>query len=148
MTGPADHDRVLPADWAVPAVDATNRAWFTSGALALQQCAACGRVQHPPEDVCAVCGGMAFGEVVAAPCGRVHSYTVVHHAVHTALEPYVPYAVVLVALDEIAAVRVVGNLVGTAVEDVHIGLPVVAMWEERPADDGTVVRLPQWRRLT
>jgi len=30
--------------------------------------------------------------------------------------------------------------------DVEIGLPVEAVWEERPTEDGVVVLLPQWRR--
>jgi hypothetical protein len=139
---------VLPRDWAVPAVDRTNRAWFTSGALALQECAACHVLQHPPEEICHACGSMEFATRTVSPTGTVYSYTIVHHAVHAALEPSVPYAVVLVALDDVPQVRVVGNLFDVALGDVHIGLPVEAVWEERPTEDGTVVRLPQWRRRT
>ena len=93
-----------------------------------------------------MCGSMQFFTRTVAPTGTVHSYTVVHHAVHPALETSVPYAVVLVALDEVPDVRVVGNLLGVAMSEVAIGLPVEAVWEERPTEDGTVVLLPQWRR--
>jgi len=136
----------LPRDWALPALDGTNRAWFTSGALALQECAACHGLQHPPEEICHECGSMEFVARTVLPTGTVYSYTIVHHAVHPALEASVPYAVVLVALDEAPEVRIVGNLLGAAMSEVEIGLPVEAMWEERPTEDGTVVRLPQWRR--
>jgi uncharacterized OB-fold protein len=137
---------MLPRDWALPAIDRTNRAWFTSGALALQQCAACRALQHPPEEICHVCGSMEFVTRTVPPTGTVHSYTIVHHAVHPALEAAVPCAVVLVAVDEVPDVRVVGNLLGVAMSEVAIGLPVETVWEERPTEDGTVVLLPQWRR--
>ncbi len=136
----------LPDDWALPLVDDTNRAWFTAHELALQQCAACGRVQHPPEEVCRACASMAFGTTVVAPTGTVYSYTVVHHAVNAALEAAVPYVVVLVCLDDRPDVRVVGNLLGVDRDEVAIGLPVEAVWQERHGDDGDTVWLPQWRR--
>jgi uncharacterized OB-fold protein len=132
----------LPADWGVPELDTTNRAWFTSGALAVQQCATCGVLQHPPEEVCHQCGGTSFDVNVLAPRGRVHSYTVVHYAANRALVDAVPYTVVLVSLDDAPHLRVVGNIEG----DVEIGMPVVPYWEERTAEDGTVVLLPQWRK--
>lgn len=137
MEGPLD-------DWVLPAVDDVNRAWFTGGELTLQQCAACGHVQHPPEEVCRACGGESFVPRVVAPTGVVHSYTVVHHPVNKALAGAVPYAVVLVALDELPEVRVVGNLLDVAPSDVSIGMPVHAVFPERTADDGEVVRMPQW----
>jgi uncharacterized OB-fold protein len=136
----------LPKDWAVPALDATNRAWFTSGRLVVQVCAGCGTVQHPPEEICHTCGSMEFGERTVSPYGTVYSYTVAHYAVHKALADSTPYTVVLVSLDELPEVRVVGNLLDVPVEEVAIGLPVEADWEERSADDGEVILLPQWRR--
>jgi uncharacterized OB-fold protein len=136
----------LPPDWALPRLDAVNRPWFTSGALTLQQCAACDAVQHPPEEICGTCGSMTFTTRVVAPAGTVYSYTVVRHAVNAALETAVPYVVVLVSLDEVPEVRVVGNLLDTAPEDVTIGMAVETVWQTRAVDDGEPVRLPQWRR--
>ena len=132
----------LPEDWALPAITPFNEAWFTSGAIVVQRCASCATLQHPPEEVCASCGAKAFDHVPLAPTGTVHSFTVVHYAANAALADAVPYTVVLVSLDVAPQVRVVGNLDG----DVAIGLPVVATWERRVADDGTEILLPQWRR--
>ena len=132
----------LPEDWALPAITPFNEAWFTSGAIVVQRCASCATLQHPPEEVCAACGAMAFDHVELAPTGTVHSLTVVHYAANAALADAVPYTVVLVSLDDAPQLRVVGNLDG----DVAIGLPVVATWERRVADDGTEILLPQWRR--
>lgn len=139
MHGPLD-------DWVLPEVDDVNRAWFTSGELALQACAACATVQHPPEEVCRSCGAEAFTTRVVAPTGIVHSYTVAHHAVHPALAAHVPYAVVLVSLDELPAVRAVGNVLDVDPGEVRIGMAVHAVFPERGADDGEVLRLPQWVR--
>jgi uncharacterized OB-fold protein len=133
---------VLPEDWALPALTPFNEAWFTSGAIAIQRCAACATLQHPPEEVCHTCGSMDFDSVTLGPTGTVHSYTVVHYAANKALADSVPYTVVLVSLDDAPQIRVVGNLPGT---DASIGMPVVAEWDEHTAEDGTRILLPQWR---
>ena len=77
----------------------------------------------------------------AAPRGTIHSYTVVHYPANPALAASVPYTVVLVSLDDAPHIRVVGDVQG----EVAIGMPVEAWWDEREADDGTVIRLPRWR---
>lgn len=135
----------LPADWALPALTPRNEAWFTSGRLAVQCCSSCGTLQHPPEELCHACGSMELGHRDLAPSGVVHSYTIVHYAVNRALADAVPYAVVLVSLDDAPHLRVIGNLFEVPVEEVRIGLRVEAFWQEREADDGAVIRLPQWR---
>jgi len=134
----------LPDDWALPALTPFNEPWFTSGAIAIQRCASCATLQHPPEEVCHACGAMSFDTATLGPSGTVHSYTVVHYAAHPALASAVPYTVVLVSLDDAPDVRVVGNIEDT---DVAIGMPVVATWERRATADGTVILLPQWRRV-
>ena len=135
----------LPDDFALPRLDAFNAPWFASGTLAVQQCAACAALQHPPEEICHACGSMTFGHRVLAPRGTIYSYTVVHHPTSNVLAAAVPYVVVLVGLDEEPAVRVVGNLVDAPPSDARIGLAVEAVWDERRTDDGTVILLPQWR---
>ena len=102
--------RILGDDWLLPALDAKNRAWFTSGALVLQACTRCAAVQFPPEDACRSCGSFELGTRASAGLGRVESVVVVHHAVHPLLKPRVPYAVVLVSLDDAAGVRLIGNV--------------------------------------
>jgi uncharacterized OB-fold protein len=131
----------LPLDWGLPELSPINTAWFTSGALAIQRCASCAALQHPPEEICHACGGMAFETEVVAPRGTVHSYTVVHYAANPALADAVPYTVALVSLDDAPHVRVIGDIDG----DVEIGMPVVPWWDERAADDGTTIRLLHWR---
>jgi uncharacterized OB-fold protein len=136
----------MPETWAVPVVDAFNQGWFTSGEIAIQQCDRCATLQHPPEEICHVCGAMSFSTTPLAGDGTVHSFTVVHHSVSTALDASVPYVVVLVSLDAAPHLRVVGNLRDAPVDDVSIGMAVEAVWLERITEDGTKVLLPQWRR--
>lgn len=132
---------VLPQDWALPTLTPFNEAWFMSGAIVIQRCTSCASLQHPPEEICHACGAMAFDTATLAPTGTVHSYTVCHYAANSALAQSVPYTVVLVSLDDAPQIRIVGNMAGT---DVTIGMPVVATWEERTAEDGTAILLPQW----
>lgn len=134
---------VLPDDWTLPAPTGIGGEWFTSGALVVQTCAECGALQHPPEEVCHACGSMSFTTTEMAPTGTVYSYTVAHYPVHRALADAVPYAVVLVSLDDAPEIRVVGNVVGVEPTDVHIDMPVAATWEERSVD-GEVVQLLMW----
>lgn len=133
----------LPPDWALPQLTPFNHDWFTSGEITVQRCAACATLQHPPEEICHACGAMVFESEALAPTGTLHSYTVVHYAANAALAGSLPYTVVLVSLDDAAHLRVVGNLLGD--ETPRIGMPVVAEWDERTADDGTRILLPQWR---
>jgi uncharacterized OB-fold protein len=144
----SDPTGAMPAGWVLPAVDAINRDWFTTGTLAVQSCDRCGTTQHPPEEICHVCGGMAFSTIPLPPEGTVHSFTVVYHPVHPTLDTVVPYTVVLVSLDAAPGLRIVGNLLDARAGDVEIGWPVEATWVERTAEDGTTVLLPQWQRRT
>jgi uncharacterized OB-fold protein len=136
--------RYLPEDWLVPQLDANNQAFFTSGKIALQTCAGCGTVQHPPEDLCHRCQGTAFKTREVAPRGSLYSYTVVRHPTHPGLSKSIPYVVALVSLDELPDVRITGNLLQIAPEKLRIGLPVKAIWEEVRDDAGQTLRLPQW----
>jgi uncharacterized OB-fold protein len=133
----------LPDEWTLPRLNAVNRLWFESGALLVQTCAACAVRQHPPEEICHRCGSMEFTSTELSSGGVIHSFTVVHYAVNGALADSVPYAVILVALDDDPEIRIVGNLLDSPPEAVHIGMRVRASWQERTDGDGTV-QLLQW----
>jgi hypothetical protein len=137
--------RLLGDDWLLPALDAKNRAWFTTGRLALQACTRCQAVQFPPEEACRSCGAFELGERAVAGTGRVESVAVVHHAVHSVLRPHVPYAVVLVGLDDAPGVRLPGNVLNRAPGEIAIGARVRVAFEElADPDTGETLRIPQW----
>lgn len=137
--------RVLGDAWALPRLDAHNRAFFTAGVLTLQQCSACRHVQHPPDDVCEACGGFELGWFASAGDGRIESVAVVTQAVHPALAERVPYAIVLVSVDDAPGILVAGNVAGRAPEDVRIGDRVrVVFAEARDPHTGEELRIPHW----
>jgi uncharacterized OB-fold protein len=138
--------RILGEGWALPGLDDTNRAFFTSGELALQQCQSCRHVQHPPEDVCTSCQGTAFEAFKSAGRGRIESVAVVHHPVHPALADHVPYAIVLVSVADAPGILITGNVAGTAPEAVKIGTEVRVVFERAiDPSDGQVFQIPQWK---
>jgi len=136
----------MPDRWTLPALDARNRAFFTSGRLVLQKCARCGVVQHPPEEMCHACHSMDFETRECRGRGTVYSFIVAHHAANPALRERVPYAVILVSLDEMPEVRIVGNLLDVSPDRVWIGMPVRTVWE-RIEESGETLQLPQWKAL-
>lgn len=137
--------RYLPDTWPLPALDPTTRPFFTSGTLVVQQCAACGTVQHPPEEVCHRCRGMAFHYPETRGTGTIASYVVQHHPPAPALKDAVPYNVVLVALDDHPHVRVLGNVINRRPDQLAIGQRVRAVFEPIADPDlGETLYLPQW----
>jgi hypothetical protein len=137
--------RALGDDWLLPALDAKNRDWFTAGRLALQACTRCERVQFPPEDACRSCGSFELSARESAGLGRIESVVVVHHAVHPLLRSQVPYAVVLVSLDDAPGVNLLGNVLNRPAGEIAIGERVrVAFEEVADPDTGETLRIPQW----
>lgn len=137
--------RVLGDGWALPRLDAHNRAFFTAGVLTLQRCASCAHVQHPPDDVCEACGGFELGWFASAGDGRIESVAVVTQAIHPALADAVPYAIVLVSVADAPGILVAGNVVGTEPDAIRIGDRVrVVFAEAHDAKSGETLRIPQW----
>ena len=138
-------ERILGSGWLVPVLDEHNRAYFTAGELMVQSCRACAHAQHPPEDVCRSCGSHDVAPRASRGRGRVESVIVVHRAVHPALKDRVPYAVVLVSLDDAPGVNLVGNVRGAKPHDIAIGARVRVVFEEvTHPDGGERLLIPQW----
>lgn len=109
--------------------------------LRFQRCGACGRFRQPPRPGCPQCGATATEWARIAGRGRVHSYTIVHHAALPSLAADVPYNVVTVEFDDAPGVRLVSNVLGVRPEDLRVGLAVALAWDE-PAPG---VVLPRFR---
>lgn len=109
-----------------------------AGRLVLQYCRGCGRTWHPPLPRCPHCHAADIGWRPASGEGTVYSYTIVHHATHAALAGRVPYVIAIVELAE--GPRVVSGIRGAAPEQVRVGMPVRAVFEEVTPE----VTLPQF----
>lgn len=95
--------------------------------LLLQQCSDCGVVRHYPRAMCAHCHSFAVRWIDAAGHGRVHSWTVAHHAFHPAFKRDLPYALVTVDLPE--GVRVLAPFRGAEAE-LRLDLAVRLVFED------------------
>ncbi|MGH2945821.1 MAG: Zn-ribbon domain-containing OB-fold protein [Solirubrobacteraceae bacterium] len=97
------------------------------GRLALQRCNACSRHFHYPSAICEHCLSRDIGWADVSGLGTVESFSVVHRAFSPDFADDVPYVVALVKLDE--DVNLLTWVVGTAPEDVRIGMRVEATFE-------------------
>ncbi|MCH2173759.1 OB-fold domain-containing protein [Myxococcota bacterium] len=138
--------RIPPEDWALPMIDALNEDFFTAGRLLLQACRACSAVQHPPEHVCRSCQGADFESRESVGTGTVYSFTVAHYPAHPSLSDSVPYAAVLVELDDYKHVRLTGNVLDVEPSEVAIGMRVRVVWQEVQDASGQMLKIPQWQR--
>ena len=106
------------------------------GRIVVGSCTQCASLLHLPRPYCHVCGSADVGWTETSGTGTLYSWTLVEHQVHP-LFP-VPYAVLLVELDDAPGVRLVARLPGRP--DLEFGMPMVARFEQ--LDDTTV--LPYW----
>ena len=106
------------------------------GRVGLCRCRGCGR-SFLPRAICPFCHAGEPEPVEASGRGELYSFTVCHRAGMPGFESDVPYVVGLVELEE--GVRMVANVVSVAPDEVNIGMPLVAIFEER--GEGLVVPL-------
>jgi uncharacterized OB-fold protein len=99
-------------------------------------------VQYYQQGICRECGSERLEHRAASGRGKVHSYSVVHRAPGPAFKADVPYAVLLVELEE--GPRMVSSFVGGNVEAVSFEMEVALVCELGEAG----VVLPRFRALT
>jgi uncharacterized protein len=108
-----------------------------AGVLAVCACALCQRVLHPPRAYCTDCQAFETTWIAVSGQASLVSWTVVEHDFGGAFEA--PYAVVLVALEELPDVRMVGYLEGRPT--LQAGMQMTVYFQQ--VGEGVV--LPQWR---
>lgn len=95
---------------------------FKEGKLLLQHCGDCGHVQYYQQGICRNCQSPNLQHQKASGRGVIHSYSVVHRAPGPAFRDDVPYAVLLVELEE--GPRMISRLVGQDFDSLDFDLPV------------------------
>lgn len=100
--------------------------------LVLQRCASCERAVWFPRVLCPHCSSTDLRWEPASGTGAVYAVSVQHRPGTPQMKDRVPYAVVLVELDE--GVRMMSNVVGCAASEVTVGQRVRVSWE--PLSDG------------
>lgn len=73
---------------------------LNEGNLKVQKCGSCGRLRHYPRPVCDKCHSMDVDWATMTGNGKVHTWTITHHAFHPGFKTELPYVLVTVDLDE------------------------------------------------
>lgn len=114
----------------IPAITPEMRPFFEAAKrneLRVQRCTACGTHRFPARAICSSCLATEVEWVPVSGRGSVFSFNVMHQVYHPGFATEVPYAVVVVQLDE--GVRMISNLVGVAPDAIRIGMPVQVIFE-------------------
>jgi uncharacterized OB-fold protein len=107
--------------------------------LVVQRCAGCGTLRFPARDLCSRCLSRDAAWAPVSGRGTVFSFAVMHQVYHPGFADEVPYAVVVIELDEGA--RLLSSLVGCPVGDIRIGMRVEVVFD----DVSPEVTLPRFR---
>lgn len=114
----------------LPRIDDRNRPhWEGSlkGELRIQRCDDCSAFRFPASRWCPQCLSENTSWVKTKGNGAVWSWCVFHRAYFKSFEPDLPYAVVLIELDE--GPRIYSNLVGVPRDKIRIGMRVRAIFD-------------------
>jgi uncharacterized OB-fold protein len=106
--------------------------------LVVQRCSDCGAYRFPAREICSSCLSTKSDWTKVSGRGEVFSFNVMHQVYHPGFAAEVPYAVVLVKLEE--GPKMNSNLVGVAPDEIRIGMPVRVVFE----DAGDEVTLPKF----
>jgi len=120
----------FPPGMPLPAITDDTRPFWDAcrgGELVIQRCTGCHTFRHLPAPVCWQCRSFAHEWIRVSGRGTIFTHATVHRAFLPELAAYVPYTVVVVALDDASGVRLVSNLVDG---EPAIGLPVEVVFEE------------------
>lgn len=85
--------------------------------LVMRCCGDCGLMRYPPGPGCPWCASLKWSWREVSGAGTIHSYEIVTQAIQAGFKDWVPYAVVLIELDEQRgqptpdeALRIIANL--------------------------------------
>jgi uncharacterized OB-fold protein len=116
-------------------------AGLRDGKLLLQHCGDCGNIQYYQQQMCRRCAGENLEHRPASGRGTVHSFSVVHRAPGPAFKDDVPYAVLLVELEE--GPRMISSYTGGPPEEVTFDMAVELVCD--PVSEE--ISLPRFRKL-
>jgi uncharacterized OB-fold protein len=108
----------------------------------LQHCNACSKVWAPNGPVCPYCFSTDYRWEKLSGRGKVASWVVFHKLYHPGFASDIPYNVAFIELSE--GPRIIANVVGMTNEDMTIGMPVEATFEDVNAQ----ISIPRFRRVS
>jgi len=141
----------VSADVLFPAVGEDEAPFFEaakSGELRIQQCSGCERLRHPPRPMCPFCHSLESSWALMSGFGTIWSFVVPHPPLLPYYAERAPYNVILVALEEDASVRLVGNLVAreggeiNEIDSTNIEIEAAVHVVFEPVSDE--IHIPRW----
>ena len=99
--------------------------------LVASKCGNCGKYFAPPRVICLNCEKQQMEPAALSGKGTVYSYTIVHQQLPFSVVQ-VPYAIVIVALDEGCQAH---GVVTENLESVEVGAPIKVYFEKVREDD-------------
>lgn len=126
----------------IPAITPEMREFFDgarAGRLMVQKCDNCGTLRFPAHELCSKCNSTASRWVSVSGRGEVYSFNIMHQVYHPGFAGDVPYAVVLIELEE--GCKFVSNLLGVKPHDIRCGMPVEVTFEKLSNE----VSIPKFR---
>ncbi len=110
--------------------------------LMMQRCKDCGQVYFPPAVCCSRCASLKVEWVKLSGKGKVYSWNLFHQVFHPGFAADIPYACVVVELDE--GPRMVSSLVDCQPEEIQIDMTVEVVFE----DITEQIALPKFKRAS
>jgi hypothetical protein len=141
MSEPSDWSQAtrpipVPNEWTKPFWDAARR-----GILELQRCQSCGHFQHPPYATCTQCVATDLRFEPVRGIGTIYAYTIMYHTGDKRFASAVPYASIIVELDDAPGALLAGNLLEAPYTEAKVGRRVEVIFEKLNDD----ITLPQFR---
>jgi len=96
--------------------------------LMVQKCGDCGIPRFPAAEQCSNCLSTQAEWTAVSGRGEVYSFNIMHQVYHAGFAAEVPYAVVVVRLEE--GPKVVSNVVGVKPHEIRCGMPVEVIFEK------------------
>jgi hypothetical protein len=131
-------------DRPLPVVDDTNRYYWDAARdhrLVMLRCGACGHWVHPPSAFCPECRTGELSPAELSGRGRVYSWSVMRSPGNPGFDDRIPYAVLVVELDEQPGLFTIGNIVDCDLDDIEMGMQLDVTFEDVTHE----ITLPQWR---
>ncbi len=126
----------VPGDLSKPFWDAAK-----NGVLVMQHCQSCGHWQHPPYPTCTNCVSTDLKFEPVQGKGSIYSYSLMFHAGDQRFAAAVPYACIIVEMDQAKGALIAGNLLGVPYTAVKLGRRVEVTFEKLNDD----ITLPQFK---
>jgi uncharacterized OB-fold protein len=126
----------VPNEWTKPFWDSAKR-----GVLSLQRCRACRRFQHPPYPTCVNCMAIDLAFEPVSGRGTIYTYTIMYHTGDKRFAGAVPYASIIVELDDAPGALLAANLLDAPYTEAKVGRRVDVVFQ--PLNDD--ITLPQFR---